>query len=114
MLRSQGIIPANAAKMARKAVVLLTTKIIKIRDVFDQLDPAEVVRLIQPVMRQTTTRILNKVAPVHFPDLWESLPVSTQAEVVGGACELAPTVVRKILVALKADIEEVRACAPQM
>jgi uncharacterized membrane protein YheB (UPF0754 family) len=102
----QGIIPANAEKMARKAVVLITTKLMRVQDVFDELDPAEVVAALQPVLGHSVAKVINAVAMAHAPDVWESLSLSTRREVVNAIVERAPPYIEAMLLDMKGSIEE--------
>jgi len=102
----QGIIPANAEKMARKAVVLITTKLVRVEDVFDELDPAEVVRCLKPVLSHSLSKVVSKVAMAHAPDIWESLPLTTRSEIVEKVAEGAPPYIEAMMVDMKKDIME--------
>jgi len=102
----QGIVPANAAKMAGKAVTLMTTKLIRIGDVFDRIDPARINELIAPQLQRSIAAVLREVAPAHLPDLWESLPVIAQEEIALAVGERTPKVIVAVIEALKDQIEE--------
>jgi uncharacterized membrane protein YheB (UPF0754 family) len=55
----QGIIPANAEKMARKSVQLMTTKLFSVEEVFSRLDPVEIARATESVLLKCADRASN-------------------------------------------------------
>ena len=69
----QGIIPSKAEKMARKACLMITTKLTNLQDVFDKVEPDRIVECLQPVLRRSVERVLNEVALTHAPSVWTSL-----------------------------------------
>ena len=71
----QGIIPANAEKMARKSVQLITKELLTIDQVFSRLEPEAIAIEIGPALLRATELILDEVARVHAPDVWETLPL---------------------------------------
>ena len=103
----QGIIPSKAEKMARKAVRLITTKLIRVQDVFDQLEPAEIVKCVEPKLQHTVERVLHEVASTHCPDVWETLPLVVRAEVARAVCERSPPYIEAMMRELKGQIEEI-------
>ena len=103
----QGIIPSKAEKMARKAVRLITTKLIRVQDVFDQLEPAEIVKCVEPKLQHTVERVLHEVASTHCPDVWETLPLVVRSEVARAVCERSPPYIEAMMRELKGQIEEI-------
>ena len=85
----QGIIPANAAKIADKAVTIMTTQLISVDEVFAKLDPKTIAELSRDSLRAALERVVEKVAVQHCHDVWESLPLLARAELVDKAAELA-------------------------
>ena len=97
----QGIIPANAEKMARKSVQLITKELLTIDQVFSRLEPEAIAIEIGPALLRATELILDEVARVHAPDVWETLPLHVQAELALAATELAPPYIERIMYDLK-------------
>ncbi|KAL3893437.1 MAG: hypothetical protein SGPRY_014236, partial [Prymnesium sp.] len=93
-------------KMARKACRLITTKLLTVQDVFEKLEPAEVVRCLKPVLGHSVSKVLTKVALTHAPDLWESLPLTARREIVDKIMETAPRYIEAIMFEMKDSITE--------
>lgn len=107
MHSAQGIIPANAEKMARKAVVLMTTKLIDVQQVFSLVKEDRILHSMEPVLGRSVKRVMHKVMPQVAPELWESLPPSVQAEICSEVCARSPVAICSFLRALKAEVRNV-------
>ena len=103
----QGIIPANAAKIADKAVTIMTTQLISVDEVFAKLDPKTIAELTRDSLRAALERVVEKVAVQHCHDVWESLPLLARAELVDKAAELAEPSIAKLVETLRERVHEV-------
>jgi len=70
----QGIIPNKAEKMARKAVQLMTQKLIDVKEVFSQLDPTRMADEMESIVYTVLEDIIDGVAREHAPSVWNMLP----------------------------------------
>ncbi len=70
----QGIIPANAGKMARIGVELMTEKLIKVEEIFDRMDAEEVAKAMSPQMRDLTEKVVNQTMSSKIPAIWNRIP----------------------------------------
>ena len=105
----QGIVPANAEKMARKTVKLFTEgekALFNVREIFEEIDPAEVARALKPVLPHSVRKVVDAVAAVHAPDVWESLPLSARHELVEEICERAPPYIVAMMDDMKENIDD--------
>lgn len=103
----QGIIPFKAEKMARKAVQLMTTQLIKVEEVFARLEPQQVVYTLRPVIYHLMTSTVGEVANMLAPGVWDRLPKRVKDEVTASALEEAPVVVEKFMLEVRERIHEV-------
>ena len=78
----QGIIPSKAEKMARKACLMITTKLMNLHDVFEKVEPEEIVKELEPVLHRSMEHVLTEVALTHAPSVWISLSLQTREELV--------------------------------
>ena len=78
----QGIIPANAAKIAEKAVSIITTRLVTIDEVFARLDARKIAALTRQPIRKALADVIPKVAAVYAPDIWESMPLVAREELI--------------------------------
>lgn len=103
----QGIIPAKAAKMADKAVDLMTTKLITPEEVFTRLDPARVVREMEPAIHRLLDDIVNEVMLEESPTMWELLPNRVKAEIIDRAKDDAGQAITQMMIDVRGNIKEV-------
>lgn len=100
----QGIIPANAPKMAAISVDLMTEKLINIEDIFGRLDPAEVAREMAPTMRQTAERVINEAMRTHSPTIWDRTPRNIKKTIYERAAADMPGAISGLLLDMKSNI----------
>ncbi len=70
----QGVLPANAERMARTCVELMTTQLLDQQQVVRRLQPNEVSAVLSPILEREAEVIVNDVLRSRFPRVWESLP----------------------------------------
>ena len=68
----QGVVPANAARMAGIACDLMTARLIDPQEIFRRLDPARIAREIEKPLLEAVDDITREVAAQFQPGLWES------------------------------------------
>ena len=76
----QGIIPVEGGEDGAEGGAADHDKAIRVQDVFDQLEPAEIVKCVEPKPAHGE-RVLHEVASTHCPDVWETLPLVVRSEV---------------------------------
>ena len=77
----QGIVPFKAEKMARKATLLMTTKLINIKEIFGRIDPNKLAEQIEPCLHSMLSPLVHNVAGEHIPYIWKSLPNTFKEEI---------------------------------
>jgi uncharacterized membrane protein YheB (UPF0754 family) len=103
----QGVIPANGARMATTAVDLLTTNLIKPKDIFAKLDPEQVAKELEGPLLDAVDEIAREVLERYEPNLWEMLPGNAQQRILARIQAQAPRLVRNVMADIAGDIESV-------
>ena len=103
----QGIVPFKAEKMARKATLLMTTKLINIKEIFGRIDPNKLAEQIEPCLHSMLSPLVHNVAEEHIPYIWKSLPNTFKEEIVYRAEEEAPQIIENMMKDIKQNIESV-------
>lgn len=103
----QGIVPSKGETMARKSVLLMTSKLLTVGEVFSRIDPSMVAEELDPVLHSTLTHIIHEVAVQEEPELWASLPALVKNELILKAREGAPPVIEAMMADVKSNIERV-------
>ena len=103
----QGIIPANAAKIAEKAVTIITTRLLSVDEVFSRLDATRIAQLTRKPLAAALERVLERVAVNYAHDVWESLPLLARHELVEKACDLAEPAIGAMVDDLRRSVHEV-------
>ena len=70
----QGVLPANAERMATICVRLMTSKLLDIEAIFARIEPKRVSALLSPALERNAEKIVEQVLQERFPTVWESLP----------------------------------------
>ncbi|MEM6265302.1 MAG: hypothetical protein AAGI38_22565 [Bacteroidota bacterium] len=100
----QGIIPSKASAMAEKAVDLMTTKLIRIEEQFEKIEPIRVAEDMSPSMNRLVRRLLNESMEEEIPVLWENAPPALRERIYQRAQEDLPIVVASLMQEVKTDI----------
>lgn len=74
----QGIIPRKSYKMAGKAVDMLTSKLVKVEEIFDRVEPKQMASEMSPPVRELTTDIVNEVGESSNPQMWQMVPAAVR------------------------------------
>ncbi len=103
----QGIIPSKARKMARKAVEMITDKLVSVREVVAQIRAERVVDELEEGVSELTREIIDEVVAEHLPELWETLPEEVKEQIYAEAAREAPEVIEASVEEIKEEIEEI-------
>jgi uncharacterized membrane protein YheB (UPF0754 family) len=103
----QGVIPANARRMAATAVDLLTKNLLDPREVFARLDPEEMLKELETPLLKAVDDVTREVMETYQPRLWELLPTRAQQLLVDQVRGQAPEVVKRLLREVSANIDDV-------
>ncbi len=103
----QGVIPANARRMATTAVDLLTKNLLDPREVFARLDPEEMVAQLEEPLLKAVDEVTREVFETYQPRLWEMLPARAQQLLVDRVRAQAPVVVKRLMREVASNVDEV-------
>ena len=103
----QGVIPANARRMATTAVELLTEHLVDPQEIFARLDPDRMVAELEKPLLRAVDDITREVMEQHQPRLWEALPARAQHMLMAQVRSQAPKVVAKLMRELSTNIDDV-------
>lgn len=103
----QGVVPRRAPHIAGIQVDLMTTKLIKVEEIFRRLDPARIARELEPVMLGMIESITNDVMEVQAPKIWEAMPIRIKQKIYQRAKHDAPEIVAGMMSEIQHRITEV-------
>jgi uncharacterized membrane protein YheB (UPF0754 family) len=101
----QGIIPSRIAEMATTTVKLITTKLISVKDVFSQLDPARVAEEMEESFLSIIEPMVEDMMMSYSPKLWESIPLRIKKRIIDSSKRDIPKVTEKIMADIRDNIE---------
>ncbi|EGZ17293.1 hypothetical protein PHYSODRAFT_360475 [Phytophthora sojae] len=78
----QGIVPSKGEKMARQAVQIMTHQLLQVSEVFARIEPAQVVKELEPILFNTIHTVVEDMALKYSPELWAVLPTKVKEEIV--------------------------------
>ena len=81
----QGIIPTKAKKMATVTFDLMTTRLIKISDIFARLEPDRFAEVMDDAVLLMMDQIINEVANEYMPKTWKNIPKDVRDDIVVSA-----------------------------
>ncbi len=101
----QGIIPMKAAKMASKAVDLITTKLMDVETQFARIDPKRVAEEMSPYLDRTARRIVNEVMDEQAPVVWKNIPKNIKEDIYKKAAADLPSATEDLMSDVKGEIK---------
>jgi uncharacterized membrane protein YheB (UPF0754 family) len=103
----QGVVPANAARMAGIACDLMTGRLIDPQEIFRRLDPRRVAREIEKPLLEAVDDITREVAAQFQPGLWESMPEAIRKAIIRRIQAESPALIEAIMQDLTSNIDRV-------
>jgi uncharacterized membrane protein YheB (UPF0754 family) len=77
----QGIIPRKAHKMASKSVELMTTKLIRVEEIFDKVKPERMAKELAGPMKMVTADLVDEVGRSANQTVWDLTPGGVRQEI---------------------------------
>lgn len=102
----QGQIPRMAPKVAATMVDTLMSDIIDPQEMFDQLDPEELVEELREPLRAATAEIVDTMMSSLQPQLWRSLPESVKQLVIQRVEARMPAASRDMFEQFKGQLDQ--------
>ena len=78
----QGIIPTKAEKMAGICFDLMTTRLFRMKEIFQRLDPKRFAIEMEDGLLLVLDKVISEVAMEYMPKVWQSLPEDVKTDVV--------------------------------
>ncbi|WP_414941983.1 DUF445 domain-containing protein [Amycolatopsis sp. cmx-11-51] len=103
----QGVLPANAERMAATATEMLTNNLVDPKEIFARLDPAQVAKEIEQPLLRVVEEVTREVMEQYQPRLWEVLPNTAQQLLLKRVQAEAPRAITKIMGEIAENIEDV-------
>lgn len=79
---------------------MISTNLIKPQEIFDRIDPKQLVKEIEPVLKEAVDDIARELAAEYYPGLWEAMPEQVRrlliAELKSEAPKYAEAAVRDV------------------
>ncbi len=103
----QGVLPANAERMATIATETLTRNLVDPKEIFARLDPQQIAKEVEGPLLEAVDEITREVMEQYQPQLWEMLPPAAQRLLLSRVQSEAPKAISKIMKQFADNIEEV-------
>ncbi|WP_158882489.1 DUF445 family protein [Amycolatopsis anabasis] len=103
----QGVLPANAERMAATATEMLTSNLVDPNEIFARLDPDQVAKEIEEPLLRVVEDITREVMEQYQPRLWEALPTGAQQLLLKRVQTESPKVIAKIMREISHNIDDV-------
>ncbi|GAA3556475.1 DUF445 family protein [Amycolatopsis ultiminotia] len=103
----QGVLPANAERMASTATEMLTGNLVDPREIFARLDPVQIAKEIEQPLLRVVEDVTREVMETYQPRLWEMLPTGAQQLLLKRVQAEAPRAITKIMREISGNIEDV-------
>ncbi|OUS27068.1 hypothetical protein A9Q99_17865 [Gammaproteobacteria bacterium 45_16_T64] len=103
----QGVVPRRAPHIAGIQVDLMTKHLIKVEDIFDQIDPTRITEELEPVMLGMIRELTDELMEEQAPRVWEALPVKIKDRIYKRASNDAPEVVAAMMSDIQNNINDV-------
>lgn len=103
----QGIVPANAKRLAKYSIRLITTRLVSLTDLFKGFSGEAFATNLDGVVDEVTEQIVKEVAEKHAPALWANAGEHMQGVVRAKIREEVRAVATRIAEDLGANITEI-------
>jgi len=101
----QGVLPANAERMATICVQLMTSQLLDVKSVFERIDPDKISELLSPALERHAAEIVEETLSHRYPNLWESLPERVRDNARERLRGEVPHVVQRLMAELGEDLD---------
>ena len=103
----QGIIPSKAVKMSTTSVDLWTSKLVSVKELFEQIDPKAVAKEMRPEFDRISKEIMDEIMAIQAPDAWDKIPASLKKIIYMRISKDMPQIVTEIMTDVKNNIENI-------
>jgi uncharacterized membrane protein YheB (UPF0754 family) len=103
----QGQIPRRAAKMAGIATDTMTRDLLKPGELFDRIDPDQMVLELEGHLHDAVAEIVAEVVAEYEPGIWETLPDVARRALIRRVETRAPDALRNIIETIRENVDRV-------
>lgn len=103
----QGMVPRRAAKMAAIAVDSVMSKVIQPEELFDRIDPDELVKELARPLHNSTAEIIETIMCEFNPGLWEVMPYAARRALIARVETRIPDTTRRLLDQVRDNLDQV-------
>ncbi|WP_200834340.1 DUF445 family protein [Amycolatopsis alkalitolerans] len=103
----QGVLPANAERMAATATQMLIRNLVDPKEIFARLDPEQVAKEVEEPLLEIVEDVTREVMEQYQPRLWEALPGGAQQLLLNRVRAESPKAIAKIMREISHDIDGV-------
>ncbi len=93
----QGIVPANAVRLARKGLQLVTARLLKVHEVLQNVSPDVFLQPVEEELRARSRQILDEQAQKRFAPMWSALGDTAKAQIYEVAFTEVRTMSREVI-----------------
>ncbi|SNR61618.1 Protein of unknown function [Haloechinothrix alba] len=103
----QGVLPANAERMAAIATETLTKDLVDPKEIFARLDPEQVAKEVEGPLLEAVDDVTREVMEQYQPHVWEALPPNARRMLLARVRAQAPRSITTIMRQVADNIEDV-------
>ena len=103
----QGIIPSKAVKMSTISVDLWTSKLVNVKDLFEQIDPKKVAEEMRPEFDRISKEIMDEIMDEQAPESWGKIPDPLKKVIYARVSRDMPEIVTEIMTDIKENTMDV-------
>ena len=103
----QGVIPRRAPVIAAIQVDIMTSRLITVEEIFNQISPEQIANELKPILPSIIEDITDDLMMAQAPKIWEAMPLKLKQRVYKRAREHAPQIIEEMMSEVQANIDEV-------
>ena len=103
----QGVIPRRAPVIAAIQVDIMTSRLITVEEIFNQISPEQIANELKPILPSIIEDITDDLMMEQAPKVWEAMPLKLKQRVYKRAREHAPQIIEEMMTEVQANIDEV-------
>lgn len=103
----QGMVPRRAAKMAAIAVDSVMSKILQPEELFDRIDPDDLIKELEGPLHDSVAKITETVMSEFNPGLWEAMPQAVRDIMISRIEKRVPATTRGLMNQIRDNLDQV-------
>lgn len=107
LLGWQGVIPRRAPVIAGIQVDLMTSRLIAVNEIFDQIDAERLAIELEPILPAIIEEIIDDLMLEQAPKAWEAIPYRIKKRIYKRARQNTPELIEEMMEKVKNNIDEI-------